>query len=281
MSRIEQEMREKKAHDRNRLILRIVVIAAIALGAVVLYNVFSGGSSNSADTTVAAAGGHDATTVPASTSAPADGQTGGDDTPVAPECPAFDGSSPRHTQFTGPPPTCIDESARYVAHFTTNDGGFDVLIDPAMDPVSANNFIFLALWHAYDGTIFHRVINQFMIQGGDVQDAGGIGTPGYRFTGGEPAAGEYRIGSLAMANSGDPSSNGSQFFIVTGDAGVGLPPLYSLFGQVIDGIDVPLAIQETQTDQSDRPVEDVVVESIEIREAGPDDIAAYEATVSG
>ncbi|HEC09537.1 MAG TPA: peptidylprolyl isomerase [Acidimicrobiales bacterium] len=274
-------MKEQKTRNRNRLILRVVVIGAITLGAVVLYNAFSGGSSDSTDTTAATAAAHDATTVPPDTATASDNQSADVDTPIAPECPAFDGSSPRHTQFTGPPPTCIDESAKYVAHFTTNDGEFDVLIDPAMDPVSANNFIFLALWHAYDGTTFHRVINQFMIQGGDVQDAGGIGTPGYRFTGGEPAAGEYRVGSLAMANSGDSSSNGSQFFIVTGDAGVGLPPLYSLFGQVIDGIDVPLAIQETQTDPSDRPVEDVVVESIEIREAGPDDIAAYEAALNG
>ncbi len=279
MSRIEMEMKQQKARNRNRLILRVVVISVVTLGAVLLYNAFSGGSSSSSDTTAPVAADQQATTVPA-TAATETAQPADTDTPIAPECPAFDGSSPRHTQFTGPPPTCIDESAKYVAHFTTNDGEFDVLIDPAMDPVSANNFVFLALWHAYDGTTFHRVINQFMIQGGDVEDAGGIGTPGYRFTGGEPAAGEYRIGSLAMANSGDSSSNGSQFFIVTGDAGVGLPPLYSLFGQVIDGIDVPLAIQETQTDPSDRPVEDVIVESIEIREAGPDDIAAYEAALA-
>ncbi len=269
-------MAAKAAERRKRTIIRGVIIAALVIGAIVLYSVFAGGDDEGDGTTAAA------TTVP-TTVATTTTEAADDGVVVAPAdigCPAEDGSSETFTQFEAAPPVCIDESAKYVAAFQTTVGDFDVLIDPSLDPISANNFIFLARYGAYDGTIFHRIIEDFVVQGGDVQLADGIGNPGYRFTGGVPEEGQYREGSIAMANSGDSSSNGSQFFIITGPNGAALPPLYSLFGQVIDGLDVPLEMQRVETGAGDKPVDDVVVNSVVVREATDDDIAAYEAAIA-
>ena len=111
--------------------------------------------------------------------------------------------------------------------------------------------MFLALNHYYDGVIFHRIINGFMCQGGDPTGTG-RGGPGYKFNDELPRAGEYQIGSVAMANAG-PNTNGSQFFIVSGRDGVGLPPAYSLFGQVVKGLDVVDQMQRVPTGGGDRP----------------------------
>ena len=102
----------------------------------------------------------------------------------------------------------------------------------------------------------------------DVQGLDGRGGPGYTFTGGSPQGGDptYEIGALAMANTGDPSSNGSQFFVVTGPQGQSLPPNYSLFGQVTDGLDVVTQLQGVPTGEGDKPLEDIVVNSVTITE---------------
>ncbi|MGB0925127.1 MAG: peptidylprolyl isomerase [Minisyncoccia bacterium] len=137
-------------------------------------------------------------------------------------------------------------------------------------PNTTENFLKLAESDFYDGIKFHRVIDQFMIQAGDPNSKDdslmarwGQGGPGYKFDDELPQTGEYQIGSLAMANSG-PNTNGSQFFIVTGQNGVNLPPLYSLFGQVVDGMDVALAIQGVETGARDIPVKPVIINDIEI-----------------
>ena len=106
-----------------------------------------------------------------------------------------------------------------VAHLNSNDA-----------PQTVNNFVNLARHHYYDGLVFHRIIREFMIQGG-CPEGSGRGGPGYRFADELPAPGRYKVGSLAMANAG-PNTNGSQFFIVSGAHGVQLPPQYSLFGQL-------------------------------------------------
>ena len=128
-------------------------------------------------------------------------------------------------------------------------------------PITVNNFVFLAGYHYYDGIIFHRIINGFVCQGGD---PGGTGTggPGYRFED-EPVKNRYQIGSLAMANAG-PNTNGSQFFLISGPNGVTLPPQYNHFGQVVKGLDVVDAMQKVPTDRSDRPLTDVVINSVTI-----------------
>jgi cyclophilin family peptidyl-prolyl cis-trans isomerase len=137
-----------------------------------------------------------------------------------------------------------------------------ISLDPINAPKTTNNFVFLALNHYYDGIIFHRIIKGFVCQGGDPQGSG-MGGPGYRFEDELPKPGKYAIGSLAMANAG-PNTNGSQFFIISGQSGCTLPPLYSLFGQVVKGLDVVEKMQNVETDGRDRPRTDVVINSVTI-----------------
>jgi cyclophilin family peptidyl-prolyl cis-trans isomerase len=168
-------------------------------------------------------------------------------------------------RYSKPFETQIDPAKKYEATIETNRGVIVVKLHAAEAPRTVNNFVALARDGYYDGVTFHRVIKDFMIQGGDPTGTG-RGGPGYRFRDELPAPGAYRLGSLAMANAG-PNTNGSQFFIVTGESGVRLPPQYSLFGQVVEGLEVAQAIQGVATDRSDRPHDDVVIESVTITEA--------------
>ena len=156
----------------------------------------------------------------------------------------------------------IDASKRHTAKITTTLGEIVVALDAVRAPKTVNNFVFLALNHYYDGVVFHRIINGFMCQGGDPTGTG-RGGPGYKFADELPKPREYQVGSLAMANSG-PNTNGSQFFIVSGASGVGLPPQYSLFGQVVKGLDIVDTLQNVKTDRSDRPHDDVIIQGVEI-----------------
>jgi cyclophilin family peptidyl-prolyl cis-trans isomerase len=181
------------------------------------------------------------------------------------ECPAADGSSPRRTEFPEAPPMCIDPSKRYTAEIVTSLGTLVIALDAATAPKTVNNFVFLARYHYYDGIIFHRIIQGFMCQGGDPTGSG-RGGPGYRFEDELPRRGQYELGSVAMANAG-PNTNGSQFFIISGPSGVGLPPQYSLFGKVVKGLDVVDAMEKVKTGPGDKPVQDVVINSVTITEA--------------
>ena len=164
----------------------------------------------------------------------------------------------------------------YAAAFDTNMGSFTMLLNPALDIDSVNNFVVLGRWGAFDGTLFHRIISDFVIQGGDVQLDFGRGGPGYQFTGAFPPADDwYRIGSVAMANRGNPATNGSQFFVITGPNGAGLPPLYSPLGHVVEGMDVVMEIEGVATGAGDVPVQDVVVKSVTVSEASQAQIDAY------
>jgi peptidylprolyl isomerase len=180
-------------------------------------------------------------------------------------CPEPDGSSPRQTRFDGPPPMCIDPSRRYSAEMATSLGSLTIALDAIGAPATVNNFVVLARYHYYDGLVFHRVIQGFMCQGGDPEGSG-RGGPGYRFDDELPRPGRYEIGSVAMANAG-PDTNGSQFFIVSGPSGVGLPPSYSLFGKVVKGLDVVAAMEKVTTGRNDRPTEDLVIQSVTITES--------------
>ena len=176
--------------------------------------------------------------------------------------PALDGSAPVTKKFASMPPMGIDPAKRYSATLETTIGTMVIALDAASAPLTVNNFVYLAAHHFYDGVIFHRIIKNFMCQGGDPEGSG-RGGPGYKFGDELPKPGKYQIGSVAMANAG-PNTNGSQFFIVSGPSGVGLPPLYSLFGQVVKGLEVVEALQNVATRPGDRPVEDVVIKSITI-----------------
>ena len=130
-------------------------------------------------------------------------------------------------------------------------------------PETVANFTRLAGEGYYDGLVFHRVIPDFMIQGGDPTGTG-TGGPGYTF---EDEFNNHPVvrGALAMANAG-PNTNGSQFFIVTAEATPWLDGKHTAFGQVTSGMDVVDAIESVETDRSDRPVEDVRMESVKVAE---------------
>jgi peptidylprolyl isomerase len=182
---------------------------------------------------------------------------------ATPTAPAVDGSSPQQRKFDEEPPMIIDTAKRYVATMVTSHGTMVIALDPLAAPKTVNSFVFLARYHYYDGIVFHRIIPGFVLQGGDPTGSGS-GGPGYRFADELPAAGRYQLGSLAMANAG-PNTNGSQFFVISGPDGVRLPPLYSLFGEVVDGKDVIAAIDALGT-KSGAPSERVVIESVTIEE---------------
>ncbi|HUF97026.1 MAG TPA: peptidylprolyl isomerase [Ilumatobacter sp.] len=176
--------------------------------------------------------------------------------------PPFDGSAPKQQQFSSVPDMGINPEHRYTAKMATSLGEIVIALDPINAPLTTNNFVFLALNHYYDGIIFHRIINGFMCQGGDPTGTG-RGGPGYKFNDELPKPGQYEIGSVAMANAG-PNTNGSQFFLISGPSGVGLPPSYSLFGKIVKGLDVLDAMQRVPTGGGDKPKDDVVIESVTI-----------------
>lgn len=184
---------------------------------------------------------------------------------MPPECPAPDGSSPRTTRFDSQPPMCIDPALRYSAEMVTSMGTMIIALDPIAAPLTVNNFVFLARYHYYDSIIFHRIIKGFVCQGGDPEGTG-MGGPGYKFADELPAAGRYELGSIAMANAG-PNTNGSQFFLISGPSGVSLPPQYSLFGKIVKGLEVLAEMEAVPTGRGDRPIEDVVIESVTITES--------------
>ncbi len=141
----------------------------------------------------------------------------------------------------------IDPDRRYIATIATDRGDIVIALDPARAPKSVNNFVFLARDGFYDGLTFHRVVDDFVIQGG-CPEGSGRGGPGYRFDD-EPVQGEYAAGAVAMANSG-PNTNGSQFFICTVDDRHKLTKSYNLFGQVVKGMDVVGAIRQSDVMRS-------------------------------
>jgi len=128
----------------------------------------------------------------------------------------------------------------YRATITMDRGTIVMDLDPQLAPNTVNNFVGLARNGYYDGLTFHRVVPDFVIQGG-CPEGSGRGGPGYKFAD-EPVKSEYRLGAVAMANSG-PDTNGSQFFICIDDCQTKLAPSYNLFGYVTEGMDVALATQ--------------------------------------
>ena len=173
------------------------------------------------------------------------------------------GQATGRKSYTAAPSMTIDQNKTYIATIKTTAGDIKVQLDAKNAPLTVNNFVFLARDKYYDGVIFHRVIKDFVIQGGDPK-GDGTGGPGYQFAD-EPVKGSYEVGSIAMANSG-ANTNGSQFFIIDGAQGAALPPKYNLFGKTIEGIDVVHKIASAQTGANDRPAQPVTITTIEISE---------------
>ncbi|HSV95068.1 MAG TPA: peptidylprolyl isomerase [Spirochaetia bacterium] len=178
-----------------------------------------------------------------------------------------------------PTPTQVPLAENITAVIKTNKGTMRVDLFPKIAPNTVKNFVELAKGTRinpntgikvsnkpfYDGLIFHRIIEGFMIQGGDPNGTG-TGGPGYKFAD-EPVTEEYSKGTIAMANSG-PNTNGSQFFIMHKD--YPLPPNYTIFGRISASDSASLltldAIATVDTDGSDAPLEKVIIESIKIEE---------------
>ena len=160
----------------------------------------------------------------------------------------------------------IDISKKYNAVIKTSMGDMSVEFFTEDAPMTVNNFINLSRDGYYDNVIFHRVISGFMIQGGDPSGTGHgeMGKyPGYKFEDELNNQRSYEKGILAMANAG-PDTNGSQFFIMHVE--YPLPYQYTIFGLVTDGLDIIDKIASVETGDGDKPVNDVVIETVEIKE---------------
>jgi len=179
-----------------------------------------------------------------------------------------DQSTSNQTNNTQPnmPTVVIDQNKSYTAILHTEAGDIEVALNAKETPITVNNFVWLSQKGFYDGTIFHRVMKGFMIQGGDPK-GDGTGGPGYQFKD-EAFTGEYARGTIAMANAG-PNTNGSQFFIM--HANYPLPKNYVIFGHVIKGLEAVDKIAEAPvttgpSGEPSKPVTPVKVTSVEIIE---------------
>ena len=263
----EQEVKAERNDQIRQYGFMAAIIAVALIGGLALISYTSGDDEDTATDGVTADTADDS----ADDSADDTAGDGADDAaatdgPTDPlPCPAEDGSSERTLEFPAAPPTCIDESAVYTATFDTNLGTIVAELDAAQAPETVNNFVYLARYHYYDDTVFHRIIDDFVIQGGDpVGSTPGTGNPGYFIDEEPPEPGEYQVGSLAMAKQTAAGTTGAQFFIITGPDGEALPNLYSLFGQVTEGLDVVEAISDLPTDDRDFPTEDIIVNTVTI-----------------
>ena len=181
------------------------------------------------------------------------------------ECPPAGGTAASVRSFNAPFRQCIDATKKYTAVVTTNKGELTIRLDPVQAPVTVNNFVSLARSRFYDTISCHRIIPTFVVQCGDPSGVGS-GGPGYKFADELPRAGQYKIGSVAMANSG-PNTNGSQFFIITGTQGVSLPPNYSLFGEVTAGADTTLKTLDAAGTASGATSQAITILSVRITES--------------
>ncbi len=184
-------------------------------------------------------------------------------------------TSPSDTPITQPAPgapnsntmpSTLQANTTYTAVLKTDKGDIEIALAADATPITVNNFVTLAKKDFYNGTIFHRTIKGFMIQGGDPTGTG-AGGPGYKFAD-EPFDGEYTRGTVAMANAG-PNTNGSQFFIMHGD--VPLPKNYVIFGKVTKGLEVVDAIATApvavgNSGEESQPVTPVTVKTVTIEE---------------
>lgn len=176
-------------------------------------------------------------------------------------------SAKEHLKWDTMPSMSIDLNKSYNAYFTTNKGEFNVKLFASEAPVTVNNFVFLAKEGFYNGLAFNRIVESFMIQGGDPTGSG-TGNAGYFIPDELNTEMTYESGIVAMANNGKPNTGGSQFFICTGheSANLNQMPNYAIFGKVESGMDTVLAIAKTPV-KDGTPIDQVIIEKIEIKES--------------
>jgi peptidyl-prolyl cis-trans isomerase B (cyclophilin B) len=240
----EAQSQKRRKQIRNGII--VVVIAAVIVGIVFLVsgnnnkNVASQSNVDKTTTTVAAAKGSNAKL-----------QAQANEVAVKAGCPASakTPTAAASQKYTAAPPMTIDTSKTYTATFKTTTGTFVASLDTTAAPKTVNNFVFLANKGYFNCGSFFRVIPGFVLQTGNPTQTNGGTEPGYTIPDELPPkasnpAQQYPLGSLVMANTGQPNSGGSQFFIVSGTQGESLPNTYSLFGQVTSGMDVVSTIDK-------------------------------------
>ncbi|HMJ03440.1 MAG TPA: peptidylprolyl isomerase [Conexibacter sp.] len=229
---------------------RPLLLVTVLLGALALVMLAGCGDSDDG-------GGSDTAQEPAATTAETSGP-----------CEVVELPAPRNEPLLRKPKERLDPSREWTATVTTNCGTFTIGLDVARAPKTAASFASLARRGFYDDLTFHRIAPGFVIQGGDPLGTG-TGGPGYTIVEKPPRDLQYTHGVVAMAktNTEPDGASGSQFFVVTGEDG-GLPPQYALVGTVVDGLDVVDTIGASPIDTSDpqgsRPVDPVVIESVEI-----------------
>jgi cyclophilin family peptidyl-prolyl cis-trans isomerase len=193
--------------------------------------------------------------------------------PAASTCPSPDEAPGVARSFVTAPVDCIDPKATYRAVVTTSEGEFTIELDQKRAPITTNSFVFLARRGFYNGLTFHRVIPNFIVQGGDPK-ANGTGGPGYTIPDELNPNASFQVGTVAMANSG-PNQNGSQFFVVTGKSGKNIPNTSTIFGRVVKGTKTldainALGVAPTPDNQELAPQRPITITSIEINAKGED-----------
>jgi cyclophilin family peptidyl-prolyl cis-trans isomerase len=230
---------EAKAKKRRKQVRNTIVVALIA-GIIILIVFLTANNSNNPKKTSSSS--TTTTTKVAGGSANAKAQAAANKVAVAAGCPAGTSTRVNTQTYSSAPAMTIDKSKTYTAKVVTTAGTFTISLDPKAAPATVNSFVFLADKGYYHCVIFHRVIPTFMDQTGDPTGTG-TGGPGYTIPDEFPpkaanAADQYPLGSVAMANTGQPHTGGSQFFIVSGPQGESLPDSYTLFGHVLSGMNV-------------------------------------------
>jgi cyclophilin family peptidyl-prolyl cis-trans isomerase len=222
------------ARTDQRLII-LAVFAVLAGGIVAAILISRGGGSDSSSTTTAASSGG---------------------------CKKVEAPAPKKVSFKAPKQV-LKKGEEATAVVATSCGTFDIALDTTRAPKTANSFAFLSEEGFYDDLTFHRIVPEFVIQGGDPLGTG-TGGPGYTVVEKPPANLKYTKGVVAMAKSSTepPGSSGSQFYVVTG-ADAGLPPEYALVGKVDKGLDVVEKIGEEGT-PAEKPKQTILIESIKI-----------------
>ncbi len=244
---------EAQQHKRRQRIRNGVIVVVVAGAIVGIAFAVSGGNkpvasqsnTSSTSTTVAAK------------SADARLQAQANEVAVKAGCPASTKTTVNDQKYSSAPPMTLDTSKTYTATVKTTAGTFDIALDATTAPQTVNNFVFLANKGYYHCVIFHRVIPGFMDQTGDPTGKG-TGGPGYTIPDEYPSkaanpSAQYPLGSVAMANTGQPNTGGSQFFIVAGAEGESLANTYTLFGTVTSGMNVVNTINQQGSQQGVPP----------------------------
>jgi cyclophilin family peptidyl-prolyl cis-trans isomerase len=252
LAKLAERRRQERLRKRRQRILATAIGVAVAVGGMG-YGLFAltrgGGTETAASPTP--------TPTPTSSVSPSPAAVAcGGQVPAA--------ASKQKPTFDQAPELTLDQNKHYTATIVTSCGTIELELFAREAPIAVNNFVFLTKKRFYNGLIFHRVVKDFVDQGGDPEGTGS-GGPGYQFKDELDNDLTYEPGTLAMANSG-PDTNGSQFFIVASENGAQqLEKLYTIFGKVTKGLDVVQTINNLPTSDASLPLETVYIEKITIQ----------------